>query len=111
MSEYADDTLAMTEEIKEAKALLPKVTVAPDAAELALRAVMQLNIASSRAEIFTLEAARAHAAADGRALAEQEDVRAVATMTLRQRSSEFMQAYFQHSQEEDERIQQTTGSL
>jgi magnesium chelatase subunit I len=111
MSEYADDTLAMTEEIKEAKDLLPKVKVDPDAAELALHAVMQLDIASSRAEIFTLEAARAHAAADGRTLATREDVRAVATMTLRQRSSEFMQAYFQHSEEEDRRIQQTTGAL
>jgi hypothetical protein len=32
-------------------------------------------------------------------------------MTLRQRSSEFMQAYFQRSQEEDQRIQQTTSAL
>ena len=101
----------MTEEIKEAKALLPKVKLDPEAAELALRAVLQLNITSSRAEIFTLEAARAHAAADGRTLATREDVCAVATMTLRQRSSEFMQAYFQRSQEEDQRIQQTTSAL
>ena len=111
MGEYAEDTLAMTEEIKEAKSLLPKVRVAPDAAELALRAVMQLNIPSSRAEIYTLEAARAHAAADGRTLATQEDVRAVATMTLRQRTSEFMQAYFQRSQDEDQRIRQTVAAL
>jgi magnesium chelatase subunit I len=111
MSQYAEDTWAMTEEIKAAKALLPKVKLDPEAAELTLQAVMQLNIASSRAEIFTLEAARAHAAADGRTLATREDVRAVATMTLRQRSSEFMQAYFQRSEEEDQRIQQTTSAL
>ena len=111
VSQYAEDTLAMTEEIKEAQALLHRVKVAPEASKLALETIMQLEIASSRAEIYTLEAARAHAAADGRTLATKEDVRAVATMTLRQRRSKFIAGYFEQRSQEDTIIQETINAL
>ena len=63
-----------------------------------------MNIASNRAEYVTLEAARAHAAADGRTKAGVASVRAVAPMALRQRRSEFMVHYFEQDREEEERI-------
>jgi magnesium chelatase subunit I len=111
VARYGQDTAAMIDEIREAQALLSKVRVAPEAALFALGAIRELQIASSRAEIFTLEAARAHAAADGRAIATQEDVRAVAPMTLRQRHSEFINAYFRQSAQEDARIQEALDAL
>jgi magnesium chelatase subunit I len=63
-----------------------------------------LDIASNRAEYVTLEAARARAAADGRARAGVDDVRAVAPMALRQRRSEFMVQYFQQTRKEEKRL-------
>jgi magnesium chelatase subunit I len=111
MDQYAEDTLAMVEEIKGAQALLPQVKVAPEASRFALQAIMKLEIASSRAEIFTLEAARAHAAADGRTTATREDVEAVSLMTLRHRHSKFMNAYFEQCSQEDQKILETIRSL
>jgi magnesium chelatase subunit I len=108
---YAEDTLAMVDEIREAQTLLPRVKLTPQAQELALEAIKRLEIASNRAEIYTLEAARAHAAADGRTAATEEDVRAVAKMTLRQRRSEFMIQYFEQNEKEDQLIQQTMAEL
>jgi Mg-chelatase subunit ChlI len=50
------------------------------------------------------EAARAHAAADGRDVAKVADVRAVAPLALRQRGSQFMVDFFNRQAEEDEQI-------
>lgn len=108
---YAEHTLAMIDEIGEARELLPRVTLTPDAQALVIEAIRRLNIASSRAEIFALEAARAYAAADGRTAATEEDVRAVASMALRQRRSEFMIQYFEQAEEQDKVIQETLDAL
>jgi len=108
---YAEDTWAMVEEIKEAKRLLPHVRLTPEAIKLSIEAIRQLGIDSSRAEIFTLEAARAHAAADSRTAATKEDIHAVAKMTLRQRRSEFMIEYARQSAQEDTLIQDTMDAL
>jgi magnesium chelatase subunit I len=108
---YADGTLAMMDEIEEARQLLPRVRLTPPAQELALEAIKRLEIESNRAEIYALEAARAHAAADGRTAVTEEDVHAVALMALRQRRSEFMIQYFQQAQEQDQVIQDTLDSL
>jgi magnesium chelatase subunit I len=107
----AEDTLALGEEIAHARELLPRVELLPAAEQLALRLVQELGIASHRAESTTLEAARAHAAADGRQQATVDDVRAVAAMALRQRRSEFMVRYFESARAEDAEIQSTTLKL
>jgi len=101
---YGPETVAFTEELLQARELLPQVTLTPEAEHLALDLVDALQIASSRAEIVTLEAARARAAADGRIEATVEDVSAVAPMALRQRRSQFMVNYFAESQKEEEEI-------
>lgn len=108
---YAEDTLAAIEEIKQAKALLPQVRLTPEACNLALEAILRLEIASTRAEILTLEAARTYAAADGRTEATEEDVRAVASMTLRYRRSQFIVQYLEQSAEGDRQIRETLESL
>ncbi len=101
---YAAETEMFSQEIAQAKARLPKVTLTRPAQRLAIRLVEELDIASNRAEYVTLEAARAHAAADGRTRASVDDVRAVAPLALRQRSSEFMTHYFDQNREEEIRI-------
>jgi len=100
----AEETYTFSLEIAEAKDRLPHVTLTREAEQLALRLVKELDIASSRAEYVTLEAARAHAAADGRTKAGVANVRAVAPLALRQRRSEFMVHYFEQDHEEEERI-------
>jgi magnesium chelatase subunit I len=107
VSEYAEQTLSMIDEIAEAQTLLPDVKLEPKAARLASEAILRLEIASNRAEIYTLEAARAYAAMDGRTLATSDDVRTVAPMTLRHRRSEFMIRYFEQCTTEDKLIQET----
>jgi magnesium chelatase subunit I len=108
---YAEATLEAMDEIEEARELLPHVRLTPPAQQLVLEAIHKLQIASSRAEIFALEAARAHAAADGRTAATEEDVRAVALMALRRRHSPFMIEYFQQADEQDRTIQHTLDEL
>ncbi len=108
---YAEATLEVMDGIEEARELLPRVRLTPPAQELILEAIKRLQIASSRAEIFGLEAARAHAAADGRTAAIEEDVRAVALLARRQRRSTFMIEYFARAAEEDRVIQQTLDEL
>jgi magnesium chelatase subunit I len=101
---YAEETADLTREIVDATARLPEVVPTGPAERLALRLVRELQIASHRAEFVLLEAARAHAAADGRLKATVADVRAVAPLALRQRRSEFMVHYFAQCAAEDEEI-------
>lgn len=107
----AEDTISFGEEIERARDLLPRVEFAPGAEEVALRIIHELEISSHRAEITTLEAARAHAAADGRELAVESDVTAVAPMALRQRRSRFMQEYFQAAKEEEAKLEALCGTI
>jgi magnesium chelatase subunit I len=101
----SEDTITFGEEIRRARELLPQVDLDPRAEQAVLRLVSELGIASHRAEIATLEAARAHAAADNRQLATVDDVTAVAAMALRQRRSEFMQQYFKGARQEESEIE------
>lgn len=100
----AEETLAFGQEIARARALLPQVELVPEAELLTLRLVQELGISSHRAEITTLEAARAYAAADGREIATVKDVKAVAAMALRQRRSPFIREYFEAARGEEEEL-------
>lgn len=98
---FADGTLALADEIQEARDRLPSVTVGAAARELGLALVKQLVIDSNRAEITLFEAARAHAAADERSAVQPEDVQAVALLALRQRQSPQLAKFFADQAEED----------
>jgi len=73
--------------------------------------VQALEIDSHRAEYTLFEAARAHAAADGRDKAVIADIRAVAALALRQRGSEFMTKFFHEQRAEDEQIRAKLDEL
>jgi magnesium chelatase subunit I len=102
--EWAGTTLDGRDEVAMAREQLKTVTVSAEAMALGLDLVRELDIDSHRAEYTMFEAARAYAAADNRASATVQDIRAVARMALRQRRSQFMIDFAHHQQEEDSAI-------
>lgn len=106
----AAETISFAEGIGRARELLPSVELSPEAECLALEMVRSLGIPSHRAEITTLEAARACAAADERTVATADDVALVAPMAMRQRRSDFMEKYFEAARAEDREIQEACAA-
>jgi magnesium chelatase subunit I len=102
--EWATLTAEAREEIILVRELLKETVLSDAAVEIGLTLIQQLGIDSHRAEYAMFEAARAHAAADGRDVAGVRDVRAVAPMALRQRRSQFMADFFGRQLEEDAAI-------
>jgi magnesium chelatase subunit I len=104
VAQWADLTRDTQELVSAARILLKETTISDEALAIGLELVHQLDIDSHRAEFAMFEAARAHAAADGRNVAEVSDVRIVAHLALRQRRSQFMVDFFHRQREEDEQI-------
>jgi magnesium chelatase subunit I len=111
IAEWAEVTAAAHEEIVLARELLKETTLSDAAVEVGLLLVQQLGIDSHRAEYAMFEAARAHAAADGRDVADIRDIRAVAPMALRQRQSQFMIDFFVRQADEDRAILEQIDAL
>jgi magnesium chelatase subunit I len=109
-SAYASQTAALVAEVAHARTLLPGVTITPSARERGLRLVAQLQVASNRAEFALFEAARAHAAAAGRAEAATEDIDAVALLALRGRRSSALDDFYRRQSEEDDALRAAFGS-
>lgn len=112
---YAASTLALAEEVRQARQILPQVVIGEAARTLGVRLVQSLQIDSSRAEITLFEAARAYAAADNRTEALPDDVQAVAALALRQRQSPALQQFFTELAQEEAQMtavfsQHTTSS-
>ena len=105
LSIYGNEMVAAAEEIQSARAILPKVALPDRVARPAIKLVQKLGIDSLRAEITWFEAARAYAAADGRAKVSPDDLQAVAPMALRLRRSQFMTEYFSSQAGEEEELQ------
>lgn len=111
LATFMEDTVTFGQEITNARELLPRVDLLPEAERLGLQLVQELGIPSHRAELTTLEAARAYAAADGRQVATADDVAAVAPMALRQRRSEFIRQYCDTAREEEREIKAVWHNL
>ena len=109
--EWEAATAEAREEIILARELLKETALAPEALEIGLTLIQDLDIDSHRADYTMFEAARAHAAADGRDVAGIRDIRAVAPMALRQRRSEFMVNFFESQHVEDEQIRTRIDEL
>lgn len=108
---WEEETIAAQEEVHAARELLKQTVLPDEAMEAGLELVQRLEIDSHRAEYTMFEAARAHAAADGRTLATLDDIRVVAPLALRQRRSEFMVNFFELQQREDEQIRETLDTI
>ena len=105
IAQWADETLLLADEIERAHQALPEVKLTPEVAEVGLELVRQLAIQSHRAELTLFEAARAHAAADGRTETSLADLSLVAPMSLRLRRSPFMRDFMEGQAKEDREIQ------
>ncbi|MDZ4764957.1 MAG: ATP-binding protein [Chloroflexota bacterium] len=102
--EWEQVTAETRDEVLDARDILKTTTLDDDAVQIGLALIQALDIDSHRAEYTMFEAARAHAAADGRDKATVNDVRAVAPMALRQRRSEFMVNFYDSQRAEDNQI-------
>ncbi len=111
LAEWAEVTAQAREEIGLARELLKQTELSGEAVEVGLALVQALGIDSHRAEYAMFEAARAHAAADGRDVADVGDLRAVAALALRQRRSQFMAEFFAQQDEEDAAIRERLDAL
>ncbi len=105
-SQWEMMTANAREEIAIARDLLKSTTLSDEIIQKGIDIVRALNIDSHRAEYAMFEAARAHCAADMRTEVTLDDLRAVAPLTLRQRKSEFMEAFVEGQRLEDRQIEQ-----
>ena len=108
---WEEETLTAAEEIGRARELLPQVELDPITVGIGLDLVRQMDIHSHRAEFTLFEAARAHAAADGRPLANLNDLSAVAPTALRLRRSSFMKDFVEQQAKEVREIQAALQAL
>ncbi len=104
LHEWAVQTMIVRDEVSAARDLLKETTLDERAMQIGIQLVQSLQIDSTRAEFTMFEAARAHAAADGRTVADERDMLFVAPLALRQRRSEFMNAFMKQQQQEDTEI-------
>lgn len=111
LMEWAEVTAQARDEIGLARELLRQTGLSAETVEVGLALVQALGIDSHRAEYAMFEAARAHAAADGRDVADVGDLRAVAALALRQRRSQFMAEFFAQQGEEDAAIRERLDAL
>jgi magnesium chelatase subunit I len=102
VAQYSGETSLARQEIQQARQRLNQVQLPNETAEAGICLIRKLGIDSLRAEITWFEAARAHAAADGRTVVDLHDLRITAAMALRLRQSTFMTDYLGERQREDE---------
>ena len=105
IAQFAAEMEAAASEIKSARERVKTVKLPDKIANSAIQLVQKMGVDSLRAEITWFEAARAHAAADGRDEVILDDLKAVASMTLRLRRSSYMNEYFKGQQGEEKEMQ------
>lgn len=101
---YQEETLLARDEIQQARALLPGVSLPPEVSLAGTQLIQHLGIDSLRSEVTLFEAARALAAADGRECVTMYDLKTVAPLALRLRQSAFMIQYIQEQANEEQRL-------
>ncbi|HEY5729593.1 MAG TPA: ATP-binding protein [Anaerolineales bacterium] len=104
IAQFTAEMEAASSEIMSARERVNKVHLPDEIANPAIRLVQKMGVDSLRAEITWFEAARAHAAADGRDEVSLDDLKAVASMTLRLRRSTYMNEYFKGQQGEEKEM-------
>ena len=107
---YEFATADARDEILMARERLTETVLTDEAMDVGFALVKRLEIDSHRADYVMFEAARAHAAADGRIVATIHDLQAVAPLALRQRRSPYMQQYFTEQAQEDEEIRKALAA-
>jgi len=104
VGQFSAEMEAAAFEIQAARARVKKVSLPDSVANPAIELVQKMGIDSLRAEITWFEAGRAYAAADGREEVTFDDLKAVASMALRLRRSQFMNEYFEGQTGEENQL-------
>jgi magnesium chelatase subunit I len=110
-AQFSEEMQAAAAEIKAARERVRKVVIPDRIAHPAIHLVQQMGIDSLRAEITWFESARAYTAADGRDEVTPDDLKAVASMALRLRRSQFMNEYFKGQISEEKELSSLLGSF
>jgi magnesium chelatase subunit I len=111
IAQFSAEMEAASSEIREARARVSRVQIPNKVANPAIRLVQKMGVDSLRAEITWFEAARAYAAADDRDSVTNDDLKAVAPMTLRLRRSDYMNEYFKDQQAEEKEMNALLGGF
>jgi magnesium chelatase subunit I len=101
---FEEETFLAYQDVIAAQELLPSVKLSEETRELGMQLVQGLNIHSHRAEFTLFEAARAYAAADARQEVTLDDLRTIAPIALRMRTSDFIDNFIEQVDEEDRQI-------
>ena len=108
---HREATEQIRSELQVARDGLKNVELSKPAEEYGLQLIHEMGIHSLRAEITLFEAARAHAIADGREVAVEEDIDKTARMALRLRRSAYILEYLESQVQEDEEIAKLLRTL
>lgn len=108
---YAAETARLTQAITRARAALPDVQPTDDAERMAVDVTRALDIPSHRAEMVLLEAARALAALDERAVADVGDIARIAPLALRHRRSSAIESEAARVVEEERAIRDVVSRV
>jgi magnesium chelatase subunit I len=111
IAQFAAEMEAAAAEIRSARERVQKVQLPDKVANPAIQLVQKMGVDSLRAEITWFEAARAYAAADSRDEVSFDDLKAVASMTLRLRRSSYMNEYFKGQQGEEKEMRTLLGGF
>ncbi|MHB8135253.1 MAG: ATP-binding protein [Anaerolineaceae bacterium] len=103
---FERETKIAREELEEARNLVQTVQIPEEIAENGIKLIKELNIDSIRAEISLFESAKALAASDRRQVVLQDDIRVVAPMALRLRTSQFMSNFISQQEINDQIIKE-----
>jgi magnesium chelatase subunit I len=101
---FEEETFLAYQDVIAAQELLPSVKLSEETRDLGMQLVRGLSIHSHRAEFTLFEAARAYAAADARQEVTLDDLRTIAPLALRMRSSDFIDKFIEQVDDEDHRI-------
>lgn len=108
---YVEVTTLARNELDLARKAVPKINLTSETEEFGLDLIQGMGVESLRAEITLFEAARAHAAADGRQETTIEDIKITAPMALRLRRSSFIRDYLTSQSQEEEEIRNLINGL
>jgi magnesium chelatase subunit I len=108
---FEDETWVGRQELEEARIFVKKVEIAQGIAKIGSKLIKDLKIDSLRAEITLFESAKALAAADKRTTVTMEDLKSIAPLALRMRSSQFMTDFIKQQEADDQIIKDKLNSL
>jgi len=101
---YENETLIAKEELIEARNLIKDVQVPDDNAQYGIKLINLLKIDSIRAEISLFESAKALTAANKKLVVSIDDLKTVAPLALRLRTSQFMSNFINQQEANDQVI-------